>query len=449
MKKVNLLLAAVVAASVSAPALAEYTPNAHFFGYMRAGVGFDKNGGYNSKGLGEVANKVGRLGSESDAVFGELGLGTDVAKVGDTIWTVNMMLGMTAGDSDPGNWSSSYGFRQFNVEVKGLFDWDKDALLWMGKRYVQREDIHITDTYYYDISGTGFGLENVSLGSGKWSAAYVKRASDYHVFDTRYNFPLWDGASLQIGNAYTLNKKPADTKASWAVWTPNDKGELPKDADNSVVNTSGWTVANNAGRMYKTKTKSADDVVNGNTFSLEFTQGFNGGWNKTVYMWMEGAAGAQVTVGATEAKGDATAHKIYNFGETSLGGDFHLFHQVDYTYQKFDDKDNKKVLEYRIVLRPWVKLTQMTRAYVELGHYAKSTAKDHAAEHDNERLQKATIAYAITPDAGNFWSRPEMRFFVTWLHADGNNKGGDATFTSGRKDGSTDITVGAQVEAWW
>ena len=63
MKKVNLLLAAVVAASVSAPALAEYTPNAHFFGYMRAGVGFDKNGGYNTQGLGGVANKVGRLGS--------------------------------------------------------------------------------------------------------------------------------------------------------------------------------------------------------------------------------------------------------------------------------------------------------------------------------------------------------------------------------------------------
>lgn len=81
MKKVNLLLAAVVAASVSAPALAEYTPNAHFFGYMRAGVGFDKNGGYNTQGLGGVANKVGRLGSESDAVFGELGLGADEAKL--------------------------------------------------------------------------------------------------------------------------------------------------------------------------------------------------------------------------------------------------------------------------------------------------------------------------------------------------------------------------------
>ena len=430
MKKVNLLLAAVVAASVSAPALAEYTPNAHFFGYMRAGVGFDKNGGYNTQGLGGVANKVGRLGSESDAVFGELGLGADVAKVADTIWTVNMMLGMSAGDADPGNWSSSYGFRQFNVEVKGLFDWDKDALLWMGKRYVQREDIHITDTYYYDISGTGFGLENVSLGSGKWSAAYVKRASDYHVFDTRYSFPLWDGASLQIGETYTLNKKPADTVSENNYKVDLEKGSFTKLKDDEKVS-------------------KAPDVVNGNTFSLEFTQGFNGGWNKTVYMWMKGASGATTEVGASRSNGDANAHKIYNFGETSLGGDFHLFHQVDYTYQKFDDKDNTKVQEYRVVLRPWLKLTQMTRAYVELGHYAKSTAQDNKAEHENERMQKATVAYAITPDAGNFWSRPEMRFFVTWLHVDGNNKGGNATFTSGRKTGSTDITVGAQVEAWW
>ena len=201
--------------------------------------------------------------------------------------------------------------------------------------------------------------------------------------------------------------------------------------------------------MYKSK-KEAPDVVNGNTFSLEFTQGFDGGWNKTVYMWMAGAAGAQVTVGPDEAKGDATAHKIYNFGETSLGGDFHLFHQVDYTYQKFDNDKNTKVQEYRIVLRPWLKLTQMTRAYVELGHYAKSTSEDGASEHNNERLQKATVAYAITPDAGNFWSRPEIRFFGTWLHGDTRNNGEkyhNAVVNSYR-GGSVDMQVGVQVEAW-
>ena len=87
MKKVNLLLAAVVAASVSAPAFAEYTPNAHFFGYFRAGIGFDKNGSANSYQVGEV----GRLGNENNMVA-EIGIGTDIAKVDDTVWTINSML---------------------------------------------------------------------------------------------------------------------------------------------------------------------------------------------------------------------------------------------------------------------------------------------------------------------------------------------------------------------
>ena len=89
MKKVNLLLAAVVAASVSAPALADYTPNAYFNGYMRAGVGVDKNGKFN--GNDGLAHKVGRLGNESN-LYGEIGIGADVAKVDDTVWTVNSML---------------------------------------------------------------------------------------------------------------------------------------------------------------------------------------------------------------------------------------------------------------------------------------------------------------------------------------------------------------------
>ena len=164
MKKVNLLLAAVVAASVAAPAAYAYTPNAYFGGYMRAGVGFDKNGDYN--GGDSIAQAVGRLGAESK-LFGEVVLGTDIAKIDDTVFTVNSLVAYSTDDTTA--WSNaSIGLRQFNVEVKGLFESDKDALLWMGKRYVQREDIHAIDKYYYNISGSGFGIENVSLGSGKW-----------------------------------------------------------------------------------------------------------------------------------------------------------------------------------------------------------------------------------------------------------------------------------------
>lgn len=42
-------------------------------------------------------------------------------------------------------------------------------------------------------------------------------------------------------------------------------------------------------------------------------------------------------------------------------------------------------------------------------------------------MQKATLAYAVTPDAGNFWSRPEIRVYTAWLQ--GSDK--DATFSAG------------------
>ena len=426
MKKVNLLLAAVVAASVSAPALADYTPNAYFNGYMRAAAAFDKDGKFNSL----QTNKLGRLGNES-TLYGEIGIGADVAKVDDTVWTVNSMLAVSS--SSPNSWvdgKDSLAFRQFNVEVKGLIDSDKDAKIWVGKKYVQREDIHITDDYYYDISGNGAGIENVSLGAGKFSTAYVQNANNMHNFDVRYSFPLWDGANFQIGNVFALEKKQTES----------------------------------------------DQVLNGNMLTLEFNQGFNGGWNKTVFQWKTGAMLGQGGTGwgqgdeldadrnALGYKRDGNGFKLYNFGETTIVGDLHMFHVFAYEYTKFDEpwhlqsahKQDKKVEDLSIVIRPWYKLTKMTRVYAELGMWTKTTstndmATGKAKEDINERAQKITLAYAITPDAGNFWSRPEIRFFGTWLHGDTKNNGQkyhDAVVDSYR-GGSVDMQVGVQAEAWW
>lgn len=123
-----------------------------------------------------------------------------------------------------------------------------------------------------------------------------------------------------------------------------------------------------------------------------------------------------------------------------------MFHQVDYAYQKLDgyNGDNKKVKTFHAVVRPWYKLTKMTRLYVELGSYGQYTEYDNGWK-EQERMQKATLAYALTPDAGNFWSRPEIRVYTAWLH--GSDK--DATFSEGYRKGATDITVGVQAEAWW
>lgn len=262
--------------------------------------------------------------------------------------------------------------------------------------------IHITDTYYYDISGNGAGIENVSLGSGKFSTAFVQNTDCNNIVDVRYSFPAWDGASFQIGNTYVQQKKQQLT----------------------------------------------DNQLNGNTVTLEFSQGFNGGWNKTVFQWFKGAsaAAAQVQGWNHGAADDGNAFKLYNFGETTIVGDLKMFHQVDYAYQKLDgyNGDNKKVKTFHAVVRPWYKLTKMTRLYVELGSYGQYTEYDNGWK-EQERMQKATLAYAVTPDAGNFWSRPEIRVYTAWLH--GSDK--DATFSAGYRKGATDITVGVQAEAWW
>ena len=87
----------------------------------------------------------------------------------------------------------------------------------------------------------------------------------------------------------------------------------------------------------------------------------------------------------------------------------------------------------------------MTKLDLELGMITQSNTCLDSKDDTNAQQQKATLAYALTPDAGNFWSRPEIRVYTAWLH--GSDK--DATFSAGYRKGATDITVGVQAEAWW
>ena len=139
MKKVNLLAAAVVAASLMAPVANAI--NADFNGYFRAGV-FNK---HFSKTVGDV----GRLGNENDT-FGELYGHFGVYNADDTEWTLNYSLATSSQYSRSwqstnnfnvkGNAINGYsldenneGMRFANTELfvsaKGVVAFDKDAVL--------------------------------------------------------------------------------------------------------------------------------------------------------------------------------------------------------------------------------------------------------------------------------------------------------------------------------
>ncbi|MGL6025820.1 MAG: carbohydrate porin, partial [Vibrio sp.] len=215
MKKVSVIAAAVAATLATGSAFA-----VDFNGYFRAGTGISGNGN------GDIAFQkagIGRLGNENDNYY-EFGFAEEL-KTGDQTWKVESMIAQ--GNNGANGWEDGdFNVAQFNVQAKGLFASDKEAVLWAGKRYYQRKDIHITDFYFLNTSGTGGGIENLSIGNQKLSLALIQdgtgsekrtvtvdgkdqekdfQTSTGYIFDARLaNIGLWENATLELVVAYNF-----------------------------------------------------------------------------------------------------------------------------------------------------------------------------------------------------------------------------------------------------
>ena len=438
MKKVNLLAAAVLAAAFAMPAQADFTPNANFNGYMRSGV-MHGNSAFGSK---TDTVKLGRLGNENDT-FMEFGLGADVAKVDDVTYSVYGMIAH-GGDGNETDWNTNLSCRQAWAGAKNLLG-QGDDFLWIGKRYYKREDIHVLDEYYYNVSGTGVGLENVVLGPGKISVAWTRNDKDakkddvniysmkseykykglkdnnkpakvkVNTYDVRYEFPVWDGASLQLGATYLEAEK--DKKGSYRTYTIE-------------------------------KENSIGDGLN---LSAELNIGLLGGFNKTVVQSFSGSSAADVHYGTGSSVyyDEGQGWRLINWGDVHFTKEFGMFHVVQYAHSSgFKSYDSERTVN--LVVRPYYQLTKMTKLLAEVGWFAdKKTANTDdkgVQSYVSKHGSKYTLAYAISPDASNFWSRPEFRFYVSHVSVSDNMSIGP---TNEWVRQTSDNMFGAQVEAWW
>ena len=438
MKKVNLLAAAVLAAAFAMPAQADFTPNANFNGYMRSGV-MHGNSAFGSK---TDTVKLGRLGNENDT-FMEFGLGADVAKVDDVTYSVYGMIAH-GGDGNETDWNTNLSCRQAWAGAKNLLG-QGDDFLWIGKRYYKREDIHVLDEYYYNVSGTGVGLENVVLGPGKISLAWTRNDKDakkddvniysmkseykykglkdnnkpakvkVNTYDVRYEFPVWDGASLQLGATYLEAEK--DKKGSYRTYTIE-------------------------------KENSIGDGLN---LSAELNIGLLGGFNKTVIQSFSGSSAADVHYGTGSSVyyDEGQGWRLINWGDVHFTKEFGMFHVVQYAHSSgFKSYDSERTVN--LVVRPYYQLTKMTKLLAEVGWFAdKKTANTDdkgVQSYVSKHGSKYTLAYAISPDASNFWSRPEFRFYVSHVSVSDNMSIGP---TNEWVRQTSDNMFGAQVEAWW
>lgn len=447
-----------------------------FHGYFRAGVqnNLTNGGAVYCFGNGNAGHLMGRLGDECDT-YAEIALTQEVFNKAKNKFTVNTLV---AWGSAEGNWDKqgnswqgvgNAGDRAAKPCKNGAFecaDWDREwnygsamsngnsawngerasireawagytlpsgIQIWAGKRFYQRKDIHILDFYYLNDSGVGAGVEAIPVGNlGQASFAIIKgqvdepnglNARDTYKIDTRWsNIPLWKDASLDLAMIWGL---PSTTDSQKAAAGSNPSESL---------------VSSNSGVI----------------LMAEYTQGnFFGGFNKlSVTYGTDGFAYAGTLnggnhLGDTYAPGDADSWGIrvidwglieqdkWNLGYSLMGAYKHA-DQAKWSHPTGHD--------YSFVIRPAYKWSNFTSTVFEAGYTTqKNTGWNGWANPDNDHVDayKFTLAQQFSPMT-TFWSRPSIRFYVSYLGGDLMNKA-----YTGQDDHNGEVSIGAQAEAWW
>ncbi|EKP0259577.1 maltoporin [Aeromonas sobria] len=414
-----------IAAAVTAALASQAAFAVDFHGYMRSGVGVSDNGDMQTMSK----NRVGRLGNEAET-YSEVQLGQEVYNKNNQTFYVDSMFAMVAGkqgrdwESTSGD-SADFALRQFNVQAKNLFGGNET--LWAGKRYYQRHDIHISDTYYWDVSGAGAGVENIEVGPGKLSVAVVrndpweeytngkldsdgkpvKERLDTNTFDIRYaGIPLWTDASLEVGYDF-------------AMANPTDMQD-----------------------------KANPDIKDGHMLTAELTQSMLGGFNKTVVQYfIDGLAAQGVDYGSGSGSGlssgasSGDGFRLINWGVLPVGDKVEFGHQILYAQANGLEKDTTDKDTFSAVVRPMYKWNDVMKTIAEVGYFKDN--KEVSGVKTSSDGTKYTLAQAWSAGPG-FWARPEIRVFASYMQQDGNFRE-----NSNGVNQDDAWNFGVQAEAWW
>jgi maltoporin len=404
-----LCLAALAMTVVAAPATA-----VDFNGYLRSGVGGNsEGGGQTCFALQGVPFKF-RLGNECET-YAELGFGQTLYKdkaSGLQFRYEGMLNYVTAQKQDYESLKDNgndIGNRQ-NYVIATL---PGGTQVWAGKRYYHRQDVHQIDFYYWDPSGYGFGVENIDLAGAKFAVALFQSNRTPTRTDWRPDIRL-EGINIGFGS-------------------------IDVGVDASYISAN-------------TPTSPAMKLSPG--FTAQHKLSILGGQNTFVVQY---GVGAYAELDKYVSSGRTSASKQFRLVENLLfaptpewSGSFVAeYENVTQIYSNAPADDaaywnNRK--SFSAGIRPAYRVNDWFKFAGEVGYQTvlgKAGAKDLS-------LYKVTLAPTITTPAGpggEFLTRPELRFFVTyagWNDAAKGSVGGDPF-----KDKTAGLTAGAQVEAWW
>lgn len=287
----------------------------------------------------------------------------------------------------------------------------------------------MVDQYWRNTSGNGVGIENISLGSGKFSAHWVKN----DIKDQEF----------QKGNRYCVTDNKVDVAYAFPVGPGNLELRYTRIMPQRYSSSRGVS--------------PVKDYENGNLFAVKLGMPVLNGWNNTVLRYAKGgnanwAGAAYGNDLASSVYGtvnsNAYAWDLMNFGAVNFTDRFHMLYHVRGTYaDRKTVSDAPKSKMFQAVLRPVYVLTKMTKFMVEGGYYTLTGEKVDGSKF-NQNIGKLTLAYAVNPDAYNAWTRPEIRFYATYKHY-GHESMVPSYMLDWNGGDNNQYIFGVQAEAWF
>ena len=380
-----------------------------FSGYLRSGVGNSLNGGKQSCFQLPGAESKYRLGNECEQ-YAELELRQDVYSFDDgSVLSVDGMASL---------------YNQYNREL--TFQGDNGAArlpqlyaqwsslpalnggsVWAGRRYYKRNDIHISDFYYWNQSATGAGIEDVLIGGLKYSYALSRKDNLYQEnYVNRHDFNVAGfntnpGGQLEFGLSYLDKPDRTDAHSGWAITAQHVQSE------------------------------------------------FLGGKNKLALQYGEGSGTGLGYTGNFKLDNSSKRYRIVEFFDWQVTPRFGG--QIEAVYQKDFRPDGGNQEWLSLGVRSTYAISEQFKLVTELGH-------DQVKAADGTRkLSKFTFAPTWSPKGPGFWTRPEVRLYYTYAswnaaaqRAANEFDAGSALSDSGAfgsaRHGSN---AGLQVEYWW
>ncbi|EAW9310763.1 carbohydrate porin [Salmonella enterica] len=409
-------------------------------GYFRSGWGTSNHGSPQTY----AAGSLGRFGNEMSGWF-DLTLNQRVynqdGKTANAIVTYDGNVGEQYNDAWFGD-SDNENIMQFSdifLTTRGFLPFAPEADFWVGKHKLPEYEVQMLDWKQLTTDvAAGIGIQNWVIGKGQLDISLSRDDVDVYSrdfsrttqmntnsIDIRYrNIPLWDKSSFSAMGKYAFANKTDEQernednnsffklKDTWMA-TAIVRQELPKDGFNEFT----LQVANNSyASSFAEFTGSSDSISSGRYYYGNHSNGI--AWR----LISQGELYLADRIIMANAIVGAHGEDIYSY-ETGAHSDFSSL---------------------RTVIRPaWI-WNAYNESGVELGWFVQKNTTSNGTD-AKESAYKATLYHALKVGPSLLNSRPEIRFYGTYIDIL-NNELSNFRFNDNSKD---QFMIGVQAEVWW